>query len=268
MARCTVLIALPSPVPETTHANAPSSAAPGVISRLGFTSVLAGMAAFLPPLGSIVLFWNIDRVGEWLRGHGTTGIGIYVLGFAVLAGLALLPTYASAALGGWAFGFANAFPAALVAFVGGSLVGYGVARPTSAERVQALLVEHPKWLAVRDALVGGSAMKTLGIVSLLRFPPNSPFAITNLMLASVRTPLWIYTLGTLIGMAPRTAVVVFVASTLREMSAKDAAKSTPWWWFAVGIGLGIVVLGVLGVIGNRAIQRATGMGRGSGEVAK
>lgn len=248
-------------MPESTSPTPPSQeTASDIVKRLGPTSVLAAVAAFLPPLGSIVLFWNINAVGTWLREH-TSGAAVYITGFAILAGLAFLPTYASAILGGWAFGFATGFPAAMGGFLGGSLIGYSVARPTAGERVEKLIADHPKWKAVRDALVRGNPLKTLGIVTLLRVPPNSPFAVTNLVLASVRVPLWIYSLGTLVGMAPRTAAVVFLASKLQNMAAKnaaeEAAKQQPWWVFALGIAVTIIVLGILGLIANHAIKRAT-----------
>lgn len=245
-----------------TPSSPPQESAGDIVKRLGPTSVLAAVAAFLPPLGSIVLFWKINAIGTWLREH-SSGVSIYITGFAIAAGLALVPTYASAILGGWAFGFNVGLPAALAGFLGGSLIGYGIARPTAGERVETLIAEHPKWKAVREALVGGSPLKTLGIVTLLRVPPNSPFAVTNLVLASVRVPLWIYSLGTLVGMAPRTAAVVFLASKLQNMAAKnaaeEAAKQQPWWVFALGIAITVVVLGILGLIANHAIKRATAM---------
>jgi uncharacterized membrane protein YdjX (TVP38/TMEM64 family) len=227
------------------------------IKRLGPASVLAAGAAVLPPLGSIVLFTYMNTVGEWLRSHEHEGIAMYIVGFSVFAGLALLPTYASAILGGWAFGFNVGFPAALCGFLGGALIAYGVCRPTAGDRVEKIIAEKPKWKAVRDALVGGSALKTLGIVTLLRVPPNSPFALTNLVLSSVKVPLWIFLLGTLVGMAPRTAVAVFIASKLQNQLASEVAEQRPWWIIAAGIVLSLVVLGVVGLIAQKALAKMT-----------
>jgi uncharacterized membrane protein YdjX (TVP38/TMEM64 family) len=211
----------------------------------------------LPPIGSILLIARMNDVAAWLQSHGTTGLVLYALAFAVLAGVALLPTYASAILGGWTFGFAQGFPAALAGFLGGSLIGYAVARPLSAARVHKVLKEHPKWDAIRAALLEGSTLKKLAIVTLLRMPPNSPFAMTNLVLASVRTPVWIYTLGTLIGMAPRTGIVLYVASTLKGMAADEAAKSRPLWLIVGGIVMTIIVLGILGLVAKKALANLT-----------
>ena len=230
----------------------------GIAKRLGPASILAAGAMFLPPLGSIVLLRYINDIGQWLRGHGSQGVAIYIAGFAVFAGVALLPTYASAILGGWAFGFRTGLLAALAGFLGGAIIGYCVARPTASARVGALIAEKPRWKAIRDALVGGSFLKTLGIVTLVRLPPNSPFAFTNLVLASVRVPTGVFLLGTALGMLPRTALVVWLASQFKDQLAKDVATAKkPWWLFAAMIVGSVVVMGVVGVLAKRALARLT-----------
>jgi uncharacterized membrane protein YdjX (TVP38/TMEM64 family) len=251
---------------ETSPAIPPAGDSAGkVIRELGPAAILAAMASTLPPIGSLVLFTYIDTVGTWLRQH-ESGVGIYIAGFAVLAGLALLPTYASAILGGWAFGLKLGFPAAMAGFLGASLIAYAIGRPTAATRVEAVLQSRPKWRAVRDALVGGSSLRCLGIVTLLRLPPNSPFALTNLVLSSSRVPLWIYALGTVVGMAPRTGLVLFVASRVRDHVASEAAKTSPWWIVAIGIAATLAVLVVIGIISKRALDRVTKGGVPKGEV--
>lgn len=225
--------------------------------KLGPAGFLALAWAFVPALGSIVLFWYMNSIGEYLRSHGNQGIGIYIACFAFLAGFGLMPTYASAILGGWAFGFAIGFPAALVGFVTAALIGRAIAKPTAKDRVESLIAEKPKWKAVRDALIGGTAVKTFLIVTMLRLPPNSPFAITNFVLSATRVPLLTYVFATLIGMAPRTGAVLYIASTLQNKMASDAAKTRPDWLLEIGIGAMIVVLVVLWHIGDQAIRKLT-----------
>lgn len=236
------------------------------MQRLGFASIIALLAVVLPPLGGFVVLGFLGRIAAWFDSHGDLGIVLYMAGFALFTGLALLPTYSQSILGGWAFGVAWGFPAALIGFFGGSIIGYGIARPTASERVTRVIDEEPKWAAVRDALVpaaGGRAggwLKTLGIVTLLRLPPNSPFAITNLLLASVRVPFWIFCVGTLIGMAPRTLAAVWLGHAVRGQvaSIEEGIKAPiPWWLFATMIVVTLAVLTVIGVIANRAITRVT-----------
>jgi len=232
------------------------------LRELGPAGPLALVATLMPPLGGFLILGTLNIAGPWLRDMGSAGVMIYVAGFALFAGFALLPTYAQAILGGWAFGLGLGLPAALGGFVGGSIIGYVVARRLASDRVMEILRTRPKWLAVREALVGGGFWKTLLIVTLVRVPPNSPFAITNLALGSTRVAVAPYVLGTLIGMTPRTAAAVYLASGLRDLmfdEARDEIGSAQKWMFIAGAAATIVVVVVLGSIANKAVARITGM---------
>lgn len=226
-----------------------------LFKRSGAAGPLAIVAATMPAVGGFLLLGSLNYVGPWLRSYEVQGLFLYAFAFAVLAGLALLPTYAQAVLGGWAFGFAAGFPAALAGFFGGSLIGYGVARGATGDRVERIINEHPRWRAVREALVGSGFWKTLAIVTLVRLPPNSPFALTNLVMAAAKVPRTPYLLGTLIGMAPRTGVAVYIASQVQSLT--DAAQERPRWLIVAGIVLTLVVIAVIGHISKRALDRFT-----------
>jgi uncharacterized membrane protein YdjX (TVP38/TMEM64 family) len=172
-----------------------------------------------------------------------------------MGGLALLPTHTIILLGGWAFGMTIGLPAALFGFNGGALIGYFVGRRAAGQRVVDVISENPKWQAIYDALLGGGFWKTLGYVTLLRLPPNSPFAMTNLVMAATRVPLGAYVLGTFFGMLPRATVVIALGAGLENLA--DADK--PWWMFVVTIVLTIIILVVLAKVANRAIAKATGV---------
>lgn len=220
-----------------------------------------------------MLFWKMNVVGTWLRGHETEGLLLYSLAFAVAAGLAFLPSYASSILGGWAFGFAWGFPGALFGFTGGAIIGYGVSTLVTQRRVEEIIESKPRWKAVRDALVGSGFWRTVAIIALVRMPPNSPFALGNLAMASVRVRLLPYVLGTILGMAPRTAFIVWFAANLREQvsdageAADKATKYFSSWWYFVGGAAGIVlVIIILSVIAQRTLAKLTSehaAGRGS-----
>ena len=226
--------------------------------RLGPTSILAVASLVLPPLGSIALFTYMNPIGNWFRSHATEGIALYAIGFAVLSGLALLPTYASAVLGGWAFGFEVGFIASLFGFSGGALIGYHIAGLAAGDRVEQLFRERPNWLAVRNALLESGFLKTLLIVTLVRLPPNSPFAATNIVLGSLKVNRLAFVLGTLFGRAPRTGVVIYLAVQLRDQLASDAANRVPWWYWLVSMGIAGIAMAVLYQIGKRGLKRATG----------
>lgn len=249
-----------SPVPEAPDQRNPNDSALAVIGRLGPAAILAGAWIVLPAIGGFILLASLGPVGTWLKDHGPLGYLIYVAVFITSAGIGILPTYSQAVLAGWAFGPLIGTALALAGFVGASILGYAIARPTARHRVEAELSRHPKWSLVRDILLRGDRLKSLGIVTLIRIPPNSPFSVTNLVLASTGVPLWIYVTGTAVGMLPRTAVIVYLASRIgAELNDDTIKEAKPFWVIIVSIALVVVIFGVLQAIVNQALER---IGRG------
>jgi len=226
-----------------------------IVRRLGPAGPLAVMAAVLPAIGGVTLLWQLNAIGPWLKQHEAIGVLLYILGFTLCAGLALLPTYAQAVLGGWAFGLAIGLPAALAGFLGGALLGYVIGLRATGERVVGLIAEKPKWQAVYAALLGSGFWRTLLIVTLVRIPLNSPFAITNLVMAATRVPPVAYALGTLVGMAPRTTAAVLIASNLKELTFEGTQQRGMWIASILATLLAVVIIGRMA---NRAIVRVTG----------
>lgn len=222
--------------------------------RLGPAGPLAVIATALPLLGEIALLGSLKWLAPWLHSHAELGLVLYAVGFAVLSGLAVLPTHAQSAVGGWSFGFARGAAGAIFGVVGGAWLGFAVARRASGTRVMALVDEHVKWRAVYDALLGGGFFKTLLIVTLLRLPPSSPFAITNLVMAAARVPYPAYLLGSFLGLAPRTAAVVFIAAGLHDLDFRNMGAQ---WMTIVGMVLAVVVVLIIGAMANRAMARVS-----------
>jgi uncharacterized membrane protein YdjX (TVP38/TMEM64 family) len=220
---------------------------------MGPAAWLAGAWAVFPALLGFLLLARLGPVAEWLKSHQSLGVAVYIAAFVLTAGLGLLPTYAQAILAGFAFGLVGGIPAALAGFTGAALLGYAVARAASGQRVEAEIARRPQWKLVRDALLAGSFWKDLGIVTLVRLPPNSPFALTNWVLAATRTHPLVVLLGTAIGMLPRTAIAVFVGSQLSEWSNPER----PRWVFFATIASAAIVVFILIHIGKRALARAT-----------
>ncbi len=225
-----------------------------LVRRLGPAGPLALIAATLPALGGFLLLGTLAIVGPWLREQHGVGLLLYAVGFAVCAGLAILPTYAQSILGGWAFGFACGYPAAMGAIVAAAYIGYLVGLRAAGDRVVRIISEQPKWNAVYHALLGGGFGRTLLIVTLIRLPPSSPFAITNLVLAATRVHPLAYGLGTLIGLAPRTAAVVYFAAGFRDLTFDNPHRIAMW---IISIVLTGVILAIIGYIANNAVTKVT-----------
>lgn len=214
---------------------------------------LAAVSLMLPPIGAALLLGYLSSIGPWLQSLGGRGVALYIAGSSLLGGFALLPTYAPAILGGWAFGDRVGIPAALAGFVVASAINYAWAQRLSGTDAAALLAERPRWAAVRHALVGRSWAKTTLVVALIRLPPNSPFALSNGVMAAARVPLDAYLVGTLLGLVPRTAIAVRAGSHLStlDFSQRDALASA-----VVTIGVSMLVLCVLGWFARRALDAA------------
>lgn len=232
----------------------------GLVKQLGGTAVLGVVWSASPAVLGILLLANLGIVGDLLTENIVLGWVVYVGLFVVSAGVGFLPTYGQSVLGGWVFGFLFGFPGAMLGFVGGSVVGYAIARRVSRDKVTGVLESNEKARTIRDALIGHGTWRTFWIVTLIRVPPNSPFALTNLVLASAGVKLLPYVLGTALGMAPRTAIAVAFAAVGRMTGARDIQElieDQPWYALPLGIAAFAVMLGIIGFVANRAIAGVT-----------
>jgi uncharacterized membrane protein YdjX (TVP38/TMEM64 family) len=223
-----------------------------VVRRLGPAGPAAIVTAFLPVLGSLFLFGVLTEFGPWLRSHGTTGLVAYIFAFAGLTGFSLLSNNAPSVLGGWAFGFAAGYPAALCGCMVGAMIGYSIARGVSGHRVTDVIAEHPKWQAVCAYLVGRGFVRTVALIALVRL--CMPFGFTNFVLGALRIAPLTFFSGTLLGLGPRAAIVVYVASKLAELDLKLTGHR---WLLGVSVILTILVLALIGHLANQAIAKVT-----------
>ena len=227
---------------------------PGLIRRLGAAGPVAIVLSFWPPLGGFVLLATLTRLGPWLREHGTTGVLVYFLLTGFMLSVSFVPTYSCAILAGWAFGFAVGWPLAMVTITVSSVVAYAIGRWIARDRVLDVIREKPTWAALHRALLGQKSVQTAVVVTLLRVPPTSPFAFANFVLAAARVPLTEYTVGTLVGIAPRTALATYLAAGLEQLRFKNVGDT---WTVVAGIVATIVACVGLGVLANRALREMT-----------
>ena len=136
--------------------------------------------------------------------------------------------------------------------LGAAALGFAISRQLSGERLLKVLDEYPRGRAVHRALLAGSAARTLLVVTLLRVPPNGPFAMTNLLLAATGVSWGPYLLGSLIGLAPRVAAAVVVGASLSTLDLRHLERGGPAY---VTIGLSVAAVIALGWIANRGLRR-------------
>ncbi len=241
---------------------ASNSAPPGTFRRLGAAGPVAIVLSFWPPVGGLLLLTTLTTLGPWLRDHAALGLAIYFIFAGVLVGFSFLPTFSCAILAGWAFGFTVGWSIAMITLTAASLLAYALGRWIAGDRVMAVIKDKPAWQAIHSALLGSESGRTLWVVTLLRIPPASPFAIANFALAAARVSLWDYTLGTFIGIAPRTAAAAFAAASLEQLRFKDVSER---WMVIAGIIATVIVCVVLGILSNRALRQ---MSAGNGSAGK
>jgi uncharacterized membrane protein YdjX (TVP38/TMEM64 family) len=164
---------------------------------------------------------------------------LVALAFAAVTGSAVLPTYALSYAAGVFFGPVWGSLIAVGGVTGGAMVGYVWGTVLTKRRVSSVIDSNPRALVVRRAIVGKPLPKETLMVSLLRFPPNSPFALTNLVMSSVGVRVLPYFIGTAVGIAPRTLAAVFLGVGVGSLA--DAQTAGGVWRVLIGIGVGVVV---------------------------
>ena len=224
------------------------------LGRLGPVGPLAVAASALPGVGALVLYGRLAFIAEWLRGHPFLGPVACAGAFAVAGGVALVPTYALSALCGWSFGWRVGLAATLCGFVAAALVGYVVGRAVDGGRTLAAVAEMPRWRAIRAALATGGFGKEVLVVALVRLAPAAPFSLTNVIMAAAQVRPLPYALGTLCGMAPRTAVLVYAASRLSRVDAPLAEEP---WLIAGGAIATVAVVTALGWLAKKGLAQVT-----------
>jgi uncharacterized membrane protein YdjX (TVP38/TMEM64 family) len=242
---------VPASTPPAPSTAATPAAKPGAFRRLGAAGPFAIILSFWPPLGSFILFAVLTTLGPWLRSHADLGVLIYFVFTATLVGVSFLPTYSAAILAGWAFGFGVGLPVAMAAITVASVIAYAIGRWIARDRVLDVISEKPRWHAVQRALLGSDSARTFFVVTLLRVPPFSPFAIVNFALAAARVPLRHYIFGTLIGIAPRTAAAAYAAARLEQLRFDNVSER---WTVVAGIVVTLIACSILGYLANRALR--------------
>ena len=209
--------------------------------------------SILPPLGSFLLLATLTTFAPWLRENVALGLVLYFFAATALVGLSLLPSFAAAMFAGWTFGFGLGLVWSMAAFTASSLVAYAMGRWIVRDRVVALIAGNLAAQAVHRALLG-DWRRIVIVTALLRLSPLPSFAVVNFSLASARTPLGGCTVGTVIGLVPRTAAAAFVAAGIEKLHAENLTD-TPLWVSIGGLVAFVFTSLAIGLLARRALTR-------------
>ena len=219
--------------------------------RLGPAGPMAALALALPPVGATLLLGQLSHVAPALRHHAMGPI-FCVLAFGLLGGLGLLPSYVLSIFTGWCFGLAGGFVTAMVGFATAVLLAHAIASRASGRKVVELIEARPEFRAVYDALLGGSPLRAVFVVALLRLLPFPPFPLTSVMLASAGVRRGSFVVGSLLGMAPSCLVVASVAAGLERLDFSPARQP---WMLAGAVASILLVFSVISHIARQALRR-------------
>lgn len=209
--------------------------------------------SILPPLGSFLLLATLTTFAPWLRENVALGLVLYFFAATALVGLSLLPSFAAAMFAGWTFGFGLGLVWSMAAFTASSLVAYAMGRWIVRDRGVALIAENLAAQAVHRALLG-DWRRIVIVTALLRLSPLPSFAVVNFILASARTPLGGCTVGTVIGLVPRTAAAAFVAAGIEKLHAENLTD-TPLWVSIGGLVAFVFTSLAIGLLARRVLTR-------------
>lgn len=224
------------------------------IAELGKLTPIALVTAFLPMLGTVVLFAVGYQLGMWLRENQALGAFGYTAGVIVVCGLALMPTNVIGIIGGFAFGFELGLVLLMIAIVGAAYISFVIHRRIAGDKVSEIADKHPKAQAIYEALTGQGFARTTLIILLIRFSIVMPFALTNFLLAAAKVPPSTFLVGTFVGMLPRSGAVVLTGAGLSELVLDDAPNG---WLIGFGIAASVISIVLISIISRRSLEKLT-----------
>lgn len=225
-----------------------------VVRELGSAGPLFLFAITAPMVGLFVVTATSTTWLPWF-GQDLGSLAVFCVLGVLLSGLCLLPSQAVSLVAGYLYGASLGTVLCLVCVVFAALLGYLFGARVVGSRIMDAIAREPRAGRVHRALLGRSAARSVWLIALLRLSPITPFAASNLLLASFRVTGRVFLLGTLIGVAPRLVAVSLVGAELSEF---DWDARTGWGPTVVAIVATVIFLAVISWIARRALARETG----------
>ncbi|KAK4433985.1 TVP38/TMEM64 family membrane protein [Sesamum alatum] len=209
------------------------------------------IACFTLPIEKILkdfLAWIEQDLGPW---------GPFVLAVAYIP-LTILSVPASVLTlgGGYLFGL----PVGFIADSVGSTLGAGAAfllgRALGRSFIICKLEDYPKFRSVRIA-IQRSGFK---IVLLLRLAPLVPFNLLNYLLSLTPVPMGEYMLATWLGMIPITLALVYVGTTLKDLSdvthGLNKFSKARWAFIVLSLLVSVILMICVTLVAKEALDKA------------
>ncbi|KAH9682925.1 tvp38/tmem64 family inner membrane protein ydjz [Citrus sinensis] len=208
-------------------------------------------ACFTLPVEKILkdfLTWVDQDLGPW----GPLVLAVAYIPLTILA----VPASVLTLGGGYLFGL----PVGFVADSIGATIGAGAAfllgRTIGKPFVISKLKDYPQFRSVALA-IQRSGFK---IVLLLRLVPLLPFNMLNYLLSVTPVPLLEYMLASWIGMMPITLALVYVGTTLKDLSdvthGWNEFSKTRWAFLIFGLVVSVILMVCVTKVAKAALDKA------------
>lgn len=194
------------------------------------------------------LIWIKRDLGPW----GPLVLALAYIPLTVLAVPASILTLG----GGYLFGLPVGFIADSVGATIGATSAFILGRTIGRSYVLSKLKNYPKFQAVAIA-IQGSGFK---IVLLLRLVPLLPFNMLNYLLSVTPVPIGVYMLASWLGMMPITLALVYVGTTLKDLSdvthGWNEVSKTRWIFIATGFVVSVILVFCITKIAKSSLNKA------------
>ncbi|KEH36765.1 putative SNARE associated golgi family protein [Medicago truncatula] len=209
------------------------------------------VACFTLPIEKIMkdfLLWVDRDLGAW----GPLVLAVAYIPLTVLAVPASVLTLGGGYLFGLPVGFVADSIGATVGAGAAFLLGRTIGRPFVVSRLK----DYPKFKSVAIA-IRRSGFK---IVLLLRLVPLLPFNMLNYLLSVTPVSLVEYMLASWLGMMPITLALVYVGTTLKDLSDvthgwNEFSKSR-WAFIIIGLIVSVVLMICVTKVAKSALDKA------------
>lgn len=225
-------------------------------SLLKFTLLLLliaviATACFTLPVEKILkdfLLWIEQDLGPW----GPLVLAIAYIPLTVLA----VPASVLTLGGGYLFGLPVGFVADSIGATIGAAAAFLLGRTIGRSFVISKLKDYPQFRAVAIA-IRKSGFK---IVLLLRLVPLLPFNMLNYLLSVTPVSIWEYMLASWLGMMPITFALVYVGTTLKDLSDVTHGwgefSKTRWAMIILGLLVSVFLIICVTRVAKAALEKA------------
>ncbi|MEP6664310.1 MAG: TVP38/TMEM64 family protein [Verrucomicrobiota bacterium] len=200
---------------------------------IGLGVALIGLivASRFLPLGE----WT-KTFSDWIKNKGAIGYVIFVAAY-VIGTILFFPASLMTIAAGVIFGLGKGIVVALSSATLGASLSFLIGRHLARGMVEKRIGKNEKFQAVNDA-IGEQGWK---IVGLLRLSPLVPFNVSNYFFGVTKVKFWQYVLASFVGMAPGTALYVYLGYAGKAALGGGKSEHSPAQYVFLGVGLAATI---------------------------